>query len=86
MANKQEKLTITVLNEKGVLYFGDCQSLSLPTETDSITILPFHTPLIAKLGEGKVIVRTNRQKQEITTIKRGIVYVSDNEVTVLTGL
>jgi len=86
MATKRNALKVSVLNEKGSLFYGDCTSVTVPSERDILTILPFHTPMIAKLGAGKVIIRAGRDKREVATIERGLIYVGENEVTVLVGL
>lgn len=86
MGSKQQNLQVKVLNEKEVLYYGECNSLSAPTESGVVTILPFHTPLIAKLGEGKVTAQVEHEKIEIASLERGLIYVGENEVVVLIGL
>lgn len=87
MASNKANLRISVLDEKGVIYYGDCASLTVPSESGAITVLPFHTPLIAKLSAGTVTIRTtSNEKQELATIERGLVYVGENEVSVLVGL
>jgi F0F1-type ATP synthase epsilon subunit len=53
---------------------------------DSITILPNHTPLIAKLGKGPVTIGIGRNKQNLIDIKSGLLYVGDNEASVLVNL
>lgn len=86
MARDEEKFTISVLSESGVVYYGDCTVLFVPAQHDTIAILAHHTPMIAKLGPGDVSIRTKHEKQTLTTIKSGLLYVGDNEATVLVNL
>jgi F-type H+-transporting ATPase subunit epsilon len=86
MAAEKKSFTISVLKESEVIYYGDCNSLTVPSLKDPITILPFHTPLIMKLGPGPILMRTGGQKQVLATVKTGLLYVGENEVTVLVDL
>lgn len=86
MAAEKRTFTISVLKEGEVVYYGECSALSLPSMKDVITILPYHTPLIMKLGKGPIVMRLNNQKQVLTEVKSGLLYVGENEVTVLVDL
>ena len=86
MATEKRTFTISVLRENEVIYYGECNALTVPSMKDSITILPYHTPIIMKMGEGNVIMHTGRKKETLCSVKRGLLYVGDNEVTVLADL
>lgn len=86
MAKEKRTFTISVLSAEGIVYYGECSVLFVPAEHDIIAVLPNHTPMIAMLGSGVVSIKTGREKQSITTINRGLLYVGDNEVTVLVNL
>ena len=86
MARGSKSFTVSVLSESGVVYYGDCEILTVPAMKDSITILPNHTPLITKLGKGPVTIGTGRNKQKLIDIKSGLLYVGDNEASVLVDL
>ncbi len=75
-----------MLRENEVVYYGECESLTLPSLKDFITILPYHTPLIMKLGVGPITMRYQGQKTVLATVKSGLVYVGENEVSVLVDL
>lgn len=83
MAKEKRSFTLTVLSEHETLYYGECTALTVATNTDVITVLPHHTPIIAKLGKGPVIVYNGRAKQLETEIKGGLIYVGEGESTVL---
>lgn len=86
MATEKRSFTISVLKESEVIYYGECNSLTVPSLKDTITILPYHTPLIMKLGSGPIVMRSDGQKQILATVKTGLLYVGENEVTVLVDL
>lgn len=86
MAGNDQKFTVSVLNESGVLFYGKCDVLFVPTKRDVLAVLAHHTPMIAKLGQGQVMVKVDREKTTVTTIEQGLLYVGDNEATVLVDL
>lgn len=85
MAAKDE-FTLTVTNEKGVLYYGQCELLFLPSERGEVAVMKYHTPMIMKLTPGRVRMKTSGGTQEITKVSSGIVYVAEDEVSVLVDL
>jgi F0F1-type ATP synthase epsilon subunit len=86
MAKEKRNFVVSVLSEHETLYYGDCTALTVPTGTDVITILPHHTPLIAKLGKGQVTVYNGHVKQLQSEVEGGLLYVGDNESTILINL
>lgn len=85
MAAKDE-FTLTVTNEKGVMYYGACELLFLPSQKGEIAIMKHHTPMIMKLTPGKVRMKTSSGTQEIAKLTSGIVYVAEDSVSVLVDL
>ncbi|MCA9334732.1 F0F1 ATP synthase subunit epsilon [Candidatus Saccharibacteria bacterium] len=85
MAAKDE-FTLTVTNEKGVMYYGPCELLFLPSQRGEIAIMKHHTPMIMKLTPGKVRMKTSSGTQEIAKLTSGIVYVAEDSVSVLVDL
>jgi len=75
-----------IVREAGTIHYGKCQALFVPSLDGEIVVLPYHTPMIAKLGKGEVSIRDGRIKNIITNIETGLIYVGDNEVTVLVDL
>lgn len=86
MVKNEKDFTVSVLDENGVIYYGDCDTLFVPSEKEIIAILAHHTPMIAKLSKGDVVIKSNHSKQKLCTINSGLIYVGDNEVTVLANL
>lgn len=86
MARDQGTFTVSVLSETGVVFYGECNVLFVPSAHDTIAILAQHTPMIAMLGAGPVSIKTGRDTQMLATIKGGLVYVGENEASVLVNL
>ena len=85
MAAKDE-FTLTVTNEKGVMYYGPCELLFLPSQRGEIAIMKHHTPMIMKLTPGKVRMKTSSGTQKNAKLTSGIVYVAEDSVSVLVDL
>lgn len=86
MAKEKRSFTVAVLSEHETLYYGECTALTVPTEKDTITVLPNHTPIIAKLGKGEVTVHNGHSKQTLSQLESGLLFVGDNEASVLINL
>lgn len=82
MAGKKQ-FTLSVINQDGILFYGSCDALFVPSERDVIAIMAYHAPMLMKLGKGSVIVREGRKNTTLTQIKAGVMYVGENEVKVL---
>lgn len=85
MASK-DQFTLTVTNEKGVLYYGDCTILFLPTTRGEIAVMRHHTPMIAMLAPGTVRMDTGQGKRDVVELQTGVVYVAEDEVSILVDL
>lgn len=81
------KFNLKILTEKAIIYFGVCEVLFVPySQRESAAILAHHTPTIMKLAPGKIAIRTDGHTRTITEIKTGILYVGNNEASVLVDL
>lgn len=85
MASKNE-FNLTVMNEKGVLYYGTCEILFLPSARGEIAVLAQHTPMIMKLTPGSIRIKEAGNIKKITTVESGVVYVAEDYVSVLADL
>ncbi len=86
MARTDGYFGVTVVAESGVVHEGTCEALFVPGVKEQLVILAFHTPMIAKLAKGDIVVKSGRSKQKIASIDVGLLYVGDNEATVLLDL
>ncbi|USN96656.1 MAG: F0F1 ATP synthase subunit epsilon [Candidatus Nomurabacteria bacterium] len=85
MAAKDE-FTLTVTNEKGVMYYGPCELVFLPSQRGETAVMRHHTPMIMKLTPGKVRMKTSSGTQDIATVTSGLAYVAEDVVSVLVDL
>jgi F-type H+-transporting ATPase subunit epsilon len=85
MAAKDE-FALTVMNEKGVLYYGQCEVLFLPSVKGEVAVMKHHTPMIMKLSPGKVRITIGHSKKDIVNVQSGVVYVAEDTVSVLADL
>lgn len=85
MAKSKRSFEVKILGDNCTPYNGECKALTVPTEKDYITVLPHHTPIIAKLGKGVMTLRIDGgiSRQDIDG---GLLYVGDDEVVVLVNL
>jgi len=75
---------VTILSPEKKLYEGRVVSLIAPCSTGYWGILANHTPLIATLSEGKIIVREKPDTEKVFYCKgRGFLEVLKNTVNVL---
>jgi len=65
------------------IFVGDANSLTVPTTTGQIQILPEHTPLISLLKEGEVIIEAANGTTTKLPISGGTVEVTHKEVVAL---
>jgi F-type H+-transporting ATPase subunit epsilon len=56
-------------------------SVTVPTVTGEITVLPGHIPLVSQIGHGELIVRDNQEHS--FALSGGFVSVANNQVEVL---
>ena len=82
MASKKQ-FTLKVVNQESVVFYGDCSVLFVPSETDIVAVMAYHEPMIMKLGPGHVSMRDGHDTRQLADIKSGVMYVGENEVSVL---
>jgi len=80
---RKKTIDVQVLSSKGVLFEGPCQVLFVPSQRDTVAIMPEHTPLIMKLGTGEIEVRSGRDALYKTRATSGVLYVVDNHASIL---
>lgn len=72
-------LTLKIVSPDGVTYDSAAESVSLPTATGEITVLPHHVPLITVLKPGEVRIKTRDQEFSLS-VSSGVVEVRPNSV------
>lgn len=75
-------MTLEIISAHAVLFKGETDSVTLPGELGSFTVLKNHAPIISVLTPGKISFHTDNGGEEIIDIKGGIVDVANNVVAV----
>jgi len=75
-------IPFTITTPEKELYAGDTLSITVPTESGEITVLPEHIPLVSVVASGDVIVRTATTVEPFTVVS-GLLVVDKDKVTLL---
>ena len=76
-------ITFKIVTPNGVKYDKETQFIQLPGKGQEMGIELDHSPTIAELNPGKVMVEIDEETQEIFFIPNGFCYIRDNKVTVM---
>jgi len=79
-------MRLNIFSSDRVLYQNGFSSVIFPSTTGEISVLQNHAPLITPLRQGKIRVKTEKQKEVSFEIERGILEVNPKEVNVLVTL
>ena len=71
-------LDVTVLSPIEVIFEGKAKSIILPGEEGVFEVLPFHKRILSRLISGRLFI-----DEQSFPIKRGVVKVNQNKVTVI---
>lgn len=77
-----KQFNLKLIAPDGVKYDHQVSSVSLPTPSGQITILPNHEPLISLLAPGEIILKIDG-KEHILATEGGIVEINNNLVKIL---
>ncbi|MBD5358392.1 MAG: ATP synthase F1 subunit epsilon [Bacteroides sp.] len=75
-------MTLKIISPSEILFEGKADSVTLPGELGSFTVLKNHASIISVLNKGKIVFRTPEGKEEEVDIKGGLVDVDNNVVSV----
>jgi F-type H+-transporting ATPase subunit epsilon len=82
MQTKQSfTLVISKVNER--VFQGDAASVTLPGRDGELTVLAHHEPFITLLAHGTIRVETKDGERKTFPIEKGVLEVSQSQVTVL---
>jgi F0F1-type ATP synthase epsilon subunit len=71
-------LEVFVLSPKEVIFEGKAKNVILPGEQGVFELLPFHKRILSRLISGRLFI-----DEQSFSIKRGIVKVNQNRVTII---
>lgn len=86
MAGGNRSFTLSVMNEAGVIFYGDCGILFVPSAKGEVGIESHHTPMIMQMTPGPISIQLKHERKHLTDAKSGIVYVAEDKVSVLVDL
>lgn len=75
-------MTLEIISPQKIAYNGEIESVTLPGQLGSFTVLKNHAPLISVLTEGVIAYRTPSGEEKKFDIKGGLADVENNVVSV----
>lgn len=75
-------MTLEIISAQEVMFKGEAESVTLPGELGSFTVLNHHASLISVLVPGRIIYRTDDGNLSTIDIKGGLADVDNNVVSV----
>lgn len=75
-------MTLEIISPSEILFKGDAESVTLPGQLGSFTVLKNHASLISVLNAGSIHYRTPQGEEKSVDIKGGLVDVDNNVVSV----
>jgi F-type H+-transporting ATPase subunit epsilon len=79
------ELDVEIVAEDRFVWSGPAQSVSARTIDGEIGILPGHTPLLAVLGDGQVVVRQSNGATVTAHAEGGFFSVDNDRVVIVAG-
>ncbi len=76
-------IAFRIITPEKALFDAQVASVSVPTESGEITILPHHIPLISVVASGDVVAKLTDGSEEPFTVVSGLLTVEPNQVTLL---
>lgn len=77
------KLQLTVVSQERQLFSSEVDSVTAPTSSGEITVLPGHIPLMSQLDYGELSYLANNDRQTLV-VSKGFINVEPNsQVTVI---
>ncbi len=77
------RVKLCVVSSSATVFEGRVSTVVLPAWDGKVGILPGHAPLITLLGAGTLEYRVDGEEPESLFVRRGVVKVDRNRVTVL---
>ncbi|MDR3256592.1 MAG: ATP synthase F1 subunit epsilon [Endomicrobium sp.] len=76
------KFNLEILSPEGIAFEGEITSVSFPTASGLITVLPGHTNLVTKLNNGEIIIENSVGTKKIA-VSGGFIEIAHNNVNVV---
>ena len=75
-------MKLHIYSLQSAVYEGEAESVTLPTDSGEIGVLPHHISLVTRLQKGKVISRNKEETKEFP-IEGGMAYTDGKQLVVL---
>lgn len=86
MSSQQDKnMLLTIIGPKEILYKGEVSLVQMPGKMGSFEVLYNHGPIVALLETGRIKIIDSQRNRMLKDISGGVVYVRDNNITIVTG-
>ncbi|GHT60609.1 ATP synthase epsilon chain [Endomicrobiia bacterium] len=76
------KFVIEILSPQGIIFKGELSSVSFPTTSGMITVLPGHVNLVTKLRRGEIVITSSNAVKKIV-VSGGFVEIANNNINVV---
>lgn len=77
-----KKINFEIVTPERVVYKAEVDSITIPTSTGEITVLPDHIPLISLLVPGELRVKIGNE-EELMAVSGGFIEVRKDKVVIL---
>ncbi|MDO4335008.1 MAG: ATP synthase F1 subunit epsilon [Bacteroidales bacterium] len=75
-------MTLEIISPQEIAFKGEVESVTMPGQLGSFTVLKNHAPLISVLNEGIIAYRIPSGEEKSFAIKGGIADVDNNVISV----
>jgi len=76
-------LKLKIVTPEKILFEKIVSQISVSTVMGEITILPNHIPLVSQLAPGEIVVKINKDEEDLMAVSGGFVEVLPDQVVIL---
>jgi F-type H+-transporting ATPase subunit epsilon len=77
-----QKINLSIIAKNKIAYQGEADSITIPTEAGIITVLPRHAELVSALKKGIIVLKNDKEVQEIE-ISGGVLEVKSKSNVII---
>lgn len=85
MATPTNYMACVIVNPDDIVFESDVVRVTFPGPFGEVSVLPEHTPLYARINQGKITVWETEAKKQEFTVDGGILRAKNNKVTIIIG-
>lgn len=76
------QINLKITTPEGITFEDNVDSITIPTKTGEITVLPNHIPMVSVVVPGEIIVKKDG-KEEYMSVSTGFLEIGKNTLTLL---